>query len=132
MDRFGYFKENPYFPHPLAWFHDQETRVLSQIKTGEYAFASSVIVKSALNQRMSVLGEGIVKLEHGFLRFDGTLQQVATSFEIPLDQLISLPYRAGVNVEVAHNEKIYLFELEQGLSAVQWSISVEQWHRFLR
>lgn len=129
IDAYGLFHQNAYFRHPLDWFEYQRKHIQQTIVEMRHYLTSQVEVKSPIGKKMLKIGKGSITLGDAYLTFDGQLHKQDTQLLIPIKDLPSLPYRAGINIEVPYQDRVYLFELEKGLAAVKWSITVEQMNR---
>lgn len=132
IDEFGYFLPNPYFKNPLEWFKYQEQEMKKNIidNLSFYLF-ENVCVKSPVQKKMEYVGKGTIYLENNNFIYKGVLFEKNTTFEVNLKDVPSLPFRAGVNIEIPYQDKIFVFELENGVAAAKWSIAVEQIHVIL-
>lgn len=129
IDDHGFFIHNPYYLHPYAWFSHQEELVYQSILQKAHHLQANAVVKTSNGTYLDIVGKGQLSLGETTIDFQGSMNGKTTTFHIEIAHLPSLPYKAGVNIEMVWHDKVYVFELENGLAAVKWSITVEQWQR---
>jgi len=122
----GFFEDNPYFEHPEQWYESQRQYLDQEIKEKELLMRDDCEVYGVVGKKLVKIGEGELTLSHHYLAFKGLLNGKNETKIISVDELFSLPYRAGVNIEIADENTIYLFHLRRGKEAVKWSQLVEE------
>ncbi len=122
----GYFADNEYFEHPQQWYEWQRESVDDYIKNKDFEFVDQATLKGIKDGSIQEIGKGTIKLNYQGFVYDGTLDNIEQHFEVSIDNLFSLPYKAGYNFEIAIDSRVIQFWLKNGVQAVKWSLLVEQ------
>jgi len=124
----GYFKENKYFSNPNEWYEWQRKELHSELNK-DIILEDGCIIRMNLKDGLTDVGEGVVKITPKDIIFKGVINNEDKELIFPLEDLMSLPYRAGENFEIADSTNIYQFKLNNGLSATKWSLVVEELYK---
>lgn len=126
LNKKGFFEENDYFKNPYYWFEHQKYQIQTLLVDKTISLKSKTKLKSIRNNKLVIIGEGVVELNFESITFCGTIDGIKEKITIKTDDLISLPYRAGENFELSYNNNTLQFYLENGLEVVKWSIAIEE------
>jgi len=124
----GFFKENPYYKNPFEWFEDQRRKIDKELDK-DILIEDDVICKMNLEKGLTEVGSGHCLMNQNEIVYKGEISGEDKELIFPLEELMSLPYRAGVNFEIADATNIYQFKLKNGLAAAKWCQLVEQLYK---
>jgi 1-acyl-sn-glycerol-3-phosphate acyltransferase len=122
----GFFEENEYYEHPQQWYEDQRQYLIKEIEEKDILMSDGCEVIGVVDGKDAKIGEGEVSLDKDKITLKGLLKGEEVVKELSIVNLFSLPYRAGVNIEIADGNDIYIFHLKHGVMAAKWSQLVEE------
>ena len=124
----GFFKENKYFHSPLDYYEWERKEVIKELDK-DIILKNNVICRINLKKGLTDVGTGTITLTKTELVYKGTINNEEKELHFPLKDLMSLPYRAGDNIEIADATDIYQFKLDNGLAATKYSLAVEELYK---
>jgi hypothetical protein len=123
----GQFSDGFLFNNPHAWYNFQKEHIKNLIKTSKLKIIDEAQLSySTLKTRnKQQIGKGLLTIIDHKIIFKYLNNNKSNELVFDLVGIPSLPFKSGSNFEIAVENKIYTFNLENGKSAAKWSLIVE-------
>ncbi len=103
--------------HWVAW---EKQQLRAQMEQGQCSLSQNVQVRQPKKSSgFYKSGQGVLTIDQQGLHFEGMVGLRPKDLHVPIEHLWNVPYRPGKQIEVPHNDQLYIFQFQQGQAVQQ-------------